>query len=321
MIKKIMQARVIADRKELTHEQWLNLRRTGIGGSDAGAICGLNSFSSPFSVYADKVGLTSEKPVSEAMRLGNDLEEYVAQRFTEATGKKVKRCNYVLQNVEHYWMLADVDRLIVGENAGLECKTTSAFNKTDFTKADIPPQYYAQCVHYMAVTGAQKWYIAILVLGVGFYYFCIDRNEEEINALLTIEQDFWNNNILACVEPSPDGTRATAEALSEMYYANEGQSVDLLPYRNLLEEYSKLNAQIKVLEREQEQIKQELQVYMANATEGHTDGYKVTWRQQERNTIDTKRLQVEHPEIYSAYAKKSLSRMFKITQIKDKEIM
>lgn len=313
MKSKIMQAKVIADRKELTHEDWLALRRTGIGGSDAGAICGLNSFSSPFSVYTDKVGLSSEKEPTEAMRIGNDLEEYVAQRFTEATGKKVKRCNYVLQHPKHQWMLADVDRLIVGENAGLECKTTSAFNKTDFTKADIPPQYYVQCMHYMAVTGAKRWYLAVLVLGLGFYQFCIERNEEEIQSLINIESEFWHDNVLACVEPSPDGTQATAHAISEAYVANEGQSIDLMPYKGLLEQYQELNAQIKALEREQEQIKQEIQVYMCNATEGQTGGYKVTWRNQERNSIDAKRLQAEHPDIYNEYLRKNTSRTFKIT--------
>lgn len=313
-MKKIMQANIIADRKELKHEEWIALRRTGIGGSDAGAICGLNSFSSPFSVYTDKVGLSSEKPVSEAMRIGNDLEDYVAQRFTEATGKKVKRCNYVLQHKDHAWMLADVDRLIVGENAGLECKTTSAFNKTDFTKSDIPPQYYVQCMHYMAVTGAKQWYIAILVLGVGFYYFVIDRNEEEIESLINIESKFWNDHVLECIEPDADGTQPTATAINEIYYPIEGESVDLMPYRDLLEQYHELNAQIKALEREQDRIKQEVQIYMATATEGITEGYKVTWRNQERNSIDTKRLQVEHPEIYNAYLKKSVSRTFKITR-------
>ena len=314
MIKRIMQATVIADRKELNHEDWIKLRRTGIGGSDAGAICGLNSFSSPFSVYTEKVGLSSEKPVSEGMRLGNDLEEYVAQRFTEATGKKVKRCNYVLQHPTNHWMLADVDRLIIGENAGLECKTTSAFNKSDFTKADIPPQYYVQCMHYMAVTGAKYWYLAVLVLGVGFYEFKIERNEAEIDNLINIERDFWHNHILECVEPDPDGSKATAIAINEAYYPNEGQSIDLMPYRNLLDLYYELNSQIKGLEREQEEIKQELQVYMANATEGQTAGYKITWRNQERNTIDTKRLQIEHPDIYNAYLKSSCSRVFKISQ-------
>lgn len=312
MKTKIMQAKVLADRKGLKHEDWLLLRRQGIGGSDAGAICGLNPFSTPFSVYAEKLGLTKEKEESEAMRIGNDLEEYVAQRFTESTGKRVKKCNYVLQHPKHFWMLADVDRLIVGESAGLECKTTSAFNKTDFTKADIPPQYYVQCVHYMAVTGAKRWYLEVVVLGLGAYNFVIERNEEEINSLIQIEQNFWVDNVMARVEPEVDGREQTSEAIKDIYIPVEGQSVDLLPYGDLLDEYQELKAQISTLETRKEQIKQELQVYMANATEGFTGAYTVSWKEQVKNSIDTKRLKAEHPEIYDAYLKQTVTRPFRV---------
>ena len=314
MKKKIMQALVLADRKGLKHEDWLALRRQGIGGSDAGAICGLNPFSTPFSVYADKLGLTQEKEETEAMRIGNDLEEYVAQRFTEATGKKVKKCNFVLQHPQYPWMLADVDRLIVGENAGLECKTTSAFNKTDFTKADIPQQYYVQCVHYMAVTGAERWYLEVVVLGLGAYNFVIERNEEEIKALIDLEREFWENHILAKVEPPVDGRPQTSNAINEIYLPVEGESIDLLPYRELLDKYQVLKKQEEAITAEKELIKQELQVYMATATEGFADGYTVSWKQQCRNTIDTKRLQAEHPDIYNAYLRQSFSRPFKIVK-------
>lgn len=312
MKKKIMQALVLAGRKGLSKEQWLEIRQQGIGGSDAGAICGLNPFSTPMSVYAIKVGLAKEKEETEAMRIGNDLEEYVAQRFTESTGKKVKKCNYVLQHPKYPWMLADVDRLIVGENAGLECKTTSAFNKTDFTKADIPQQYYVQCVHYMAVTGAKRWYLEVVVLGLGAYNFVIERNEEEINALIEIERKFWHDNVLARVEPEVDGKEQTSETIKEMYIPVEGESVDLMPYGNLLDEYQELKAQIEALETRKEQIKQELQVYMATATEGHTGAYTVSWKAQFKAIVDTKRLKAECPEIYNAYLKHSVSRPFKV---------
>lgn len=136
--RKVMQAEVLADRKVLTHEEWLNVRRQGIGGSEAGAILGLSPFSSAFSVYAEKIGVKKADEANEAMRIGTDLEPYVAQRFMEATGKRVVNCNYVLTNPNYKFMLADVDRLVVGENAGLECKTTSAFNKTNF----IQRRYY-----------------------------------------------------------------------------------------------------------------------------------------------------------------------------------
>ena len=112
----------------LTQKEWLELRKTGIGGSDAGAVCGLNPYASPMAVFQDKTSGAVEDQDNEAMRQGRDLEEYVARRFTEATGLKVHRSNCMYRSVEHPWMIADVDRLVTGEDAGLECKTASAYS-------------------------------------------------------------------------------------------------------------------------------------------------------------------------------------------------
>ena len=88
-----MTAVELAKTLDMPREQWLELRRQGIGGSDAAAIVGLDRYRSPFDVYADKLGLKKEQPDNEAMRQGRDLEEYVASRFCEQTGKKVRRRN------------------------------------------------------------------------------------------------------------------------------------------------------------------------------------------------------------------------------------
>jgi putative phage-type endonuclease len=312
MKTKIMQALVLADRKGLTKEQWLEIRKQGIGGSDAGAICGLNPFSTPFTVYGEKLGILPPKEETEAMRIGTDLEDYIAKRFTEKTGKKVVNCNYVLKHKSYSFMLGDVDRLIVGERAGLECKSTSPFNKTDFEKADIPPQWYTQCVHYMAVTGAEKWYLAVLVLGQGFYVFEIERNEDEINALIKLEKEFWFDNVMANVEPDPDGRPETTDVIKSLYTANKGEEIDLMPYRDLLDRYTQIKDQINALKQDQELIKQELQIYMAMATDGFAEGYKVLWREQVTNRLDTDRLKKERPDIYNAYMKKSIIRPFKV---------
>ena len=78
-------------------------------------------------MYTDKRTDEIEEFDNEAMREGRDLEEYVARRFMEETGKKVRRANAMFYDEEKPFMLADVDRMIVGENAGLECKTASPF--------------------------------------------------------------------------------------------------------------------------------------------------------------------------------------------------
>lgn len=111
-----------------TEEEWLAQRSTGIGGSDAGAILGMNKWKSPYTLWAEKTGkLPKETKSTEAMRIGTDLEDYVAKRFSEAEGKRVQRSSFSYQSSEYPWMLANIDRKIVGENAGLECKTANIF--------------------------------------------------------------------------------------------------------------------------------------------------------------------------------------------------
>lgn len=124
----------------LDKKEWLKYRKQGIGGSDAGAICGLNPYRSAMQVYQDKTSDEIEDNDNEAMRQGRELEEYVSRRFMEATGLKVRRSNFMYRSERYPWMLADVDRLIVGEDAGLECKTASAYNADKWKDGEIPSQ-------------------------------------------------------------------------------------------------------------------------------------------------------------------------------------
>ena len=161
--------RIVAKTKDMPREEWLALRKQGIGGSDAGAICGLNPYVSPMDVF---VGKTSESlpedTDNEAMREGRDLEDYVAGRFSEASGLKVRRANVMYASREHPFMIADVDRLVVGKEdglVGLECKTASPYSADKWKEGAVPAHYLAQCHHYMAVLGASAWYIAVLIYG------------------------------------------------------------------------------------------------------------------------------------------------------------
>ena len=149
----------------LSKEDWLRYRKCGITGTDAGAILGLNPYRSAFQVYHDKISDTTENIDNEAMRQGRDLEDYVAQRFTEATGLKVRRANAIYQSEEHPLLLADFDRLIVGQKAGLECKTVSPFSADKWADGKIPAHYLAQVDHYLAVSGFDCWYVAALIFG------------------------------------------------------------------------------------------------------------------------------------------------------------
>lgn len=178
---------------DLPKTEWLKYRKTGITGTDVGAICGLNPYSSAFQVYQDKITDEISEFDNEAMRQGRDLEEYVARRFTDETGLKVRRANAIFQNEENPFMLADFDRLIVGQRAGLECKTVSPYSADKWSDGNIPLHYQMQVQHYLAVSGFDCWYLAAVIFGKEFLIRKIERDGKwKMQCLLTIIVRSWN---------------------------------------------------------------------------------------------------------------------------------
>ena len=300
----------------MPHEEWLAHRQKSIGGSDAPSIIGLNPYSSPYTVWADKLGKIPPKEDNEAMRQGRDLEFYVAERFCEATGKKVRRENFILINPDYPFAHANVDRMVVGEDAGLECKTTSALNMKNFKNGTYPDTYYVQCVHYMMVTGCKKWYLAVLVLNKEFMVFEIERDEEEIEALAKSEAEFWRL-VESKATPIADGSAATTNTISVLYPESNDESVNLLAYETELQQYIALSAQIKELEKLKDEMANKVKAFLGEAGKGESNNYKVTWASSSRSTFDSKRFASDHSDIdLSEYYKNSTYRTFKVTEIK-----
>lgn len=295
----------------MEHEEWLRLRREHIGGSDAAAVIGMNDYSSPYSVWADKLGLLAPKEDNEAMRTGRDLEQFVADRFTEATGKKVRRKNAILINPEIPFAHANVDRLIVGEDAGLECKTTSVMNLKKFKNGEYPATYYVQCVHYMMVTGAKRWYLAVWILGKDFKWFCIERDEAEIEALRKAEEEFWEL-VKKKIQPATDGKRATSDAVKEIFADSNDEEVDLSLISAAVETRAKLDEQIKELTELRDEQDNKIKAFMGNASRGSCGEHRITWTSSVRNTFDSKRFMADNPDFdYSKYFKQTKTRTFR----------
>ena len=300
----------------LTHDEWLEHRRRSIGGSDAAAIVGLNPWASPYSVWAEKTGRLPEKEETEAMRQGKDFEDYVAKRFCEATGKKVRRANAIFHNPLYPFAHANLDRAVVGENAGLECKTTSSLNLKKFKDGEYPTSYYVQCVHYMAVTGADRWYLAVLVLNQGFYTYTIERDEAEIEALMKQEAEFWEH-VINDTPPPADGFDVTTDTLKIIFKESNGDSVNLFGREGLIDEYFKQIAAENEIKTKIEEIKQTLMMDMGNCEAGFCGNYKILWKPQVRNTFNYKALVEEYPDIDIApFFKQSQSRPFLIKEAK-----
>ena len=261
------------------HERWLAVRSKGIGGSDAAVILGLNDYKSPYELWLEKTGQAEPEDLSGNQRVywGTKNEANIAEWFTETTGKKVRRLG-TLQRKEHPFMLANVDRMVIGEDAGLEIKTAGVSQARKWKDDEVPDAYYCQCLHYMAVTGAPYWYIAVLIGGNEASYKRIERNEGDIKTLIDAEKEFWN--LVETNTPPPvDGSPSCSHALSEHF--NEPTDAGIpLPYeaRTLIEGVERNTATKRQYEDAITLSQNKLKAMLGDYETGLVDGYKVTWK-------------------------------------------
>ena len=310
-------SRVIVKTVGLSREDWLEYRRKGLGGSDASTVCGLNPYSSKLTLWADKTGRLPEKEDSEAMRTGRDLEQYVASRFEEATGKRVHRRNAMFAHDKYDFITANVDREVVGENAGLECKTTSAYARSDFENGEIPLNYLCQCRHYMNVMGYEKMYLAVLVMGRAFYWFEIPYDKAEGDALLKMEIDFWNKYIVPDERPEADGSDSAASTIRTLWHTEVEESACLLGDDTNFDRYLSLQEQKKAIEKAMNEVKQNAILHLDGAETGYTNKYNISYKESSRTSIDTKALKEKYPQAYADCSKTTKTRTFRVSGRKD----
>ena len=293
-------------------EEWLRYRKGGIGGSDAGAVCGLNPYRTAMEVYYDKTSDEIEEIDNEAMRQGREFEEYVARRFMEATGKKVRRANALYYDERYPFMYADVDRLVVGENAGLECKTASPYMADQWKGGKIPLSYQIQCYHYMSVFQADAWYIAVLIYGKEFQFHRIERDEAVISDLIHIEKNFWKDHVEKKILPEPDGSKVADNVIAERFKKSQGISIPLMGFDEKLKRRQELVEIMARMETEKKKIEQELKLYLGEAEIAENEHFRVSWKTVNSSRLDEKLLKAEMPETYEKYKKSVSSRRFTV---------
>lgn len=301
------------------HNVWLAARNKGIGGSDAGIIMGANHWKSPYQLWLEKTGQVEPEDISQkdSVYWGTVLEPLVAKRFSEITGKKVERCG-TLQNNDSPWMLANIDRLVLGEGAGLEVKTTNAFRSGEWDGDQLPDSYYWQCQHYMMTTGLPVWYIAVLIGGQDFRWKAIPRNEEDIKELFLREEEFWNVNVLQHVMPGIDGSDCTREALKAQYPGGDMDEIELPPDADTLWMLRKdVKATLDNDKAQLQSIENKLMALLGNHELATTPmGARITFKSQAgRATVDKKKLEKEWPDIYQQVVK--IGKPTRVLRIKE----
>lgn len=306
-------AKKIINTKNLPREEWLELRRNSIGGSDASAACGASPWKSRLELYCEKMGMIPDKETNESMRRGTYLEQYVAERFMEETGKEVRRDNFMYCDNDFPCLTANIDRVIVGENAGLECKTMNDYSSGDYDleNGEIPSQYYYQVQHYMMVMGWQYMYIAFST-NFKFVWMRVERNDDFINTMRQQELDFWYNNVVKKLKPEADGSESATETIKTLY-PEEYQGAEMyFDFAAMGDRYTQLSDMEKRIKAEKDEIKNKICDTLGMSERGECDRYICTWKTQSKDGFDSKRFKADYPALYEQYKKETISRVFRL---------
>ena len=316
-----MAAKILCQTGKMTDQEWREVRKQGIGGSDAAVVCGLNPWKSAYALWLEKTGQVEEQDLSDNEKVfwGNALEDKIAEVFAERTGLKLWRQNAILQHPDYPFMFANIDRRVVGKNEGLEIKTTGEFNGKLWADDKIPDMYFLQCQHYLAVTGADKWHLAVLIGGQRLLIREVFRDTEIIASLIQREVAFWD-----CVTtgkiPELDGSESGADAIAQQFPESNSLIVDLpKEAENWITVFETAGEQISELEKVQGKAKAELQMLLRENEAGRIGQNLVIWKTQAgARRLDGKRLKEEMPALYEDYLKEGEStRKFTIKKLKE----
>lgn len=302
----------------MSRDEWLAARKKGIGGSDVATVLGLNKYKSPFQLWLEKTGqIELEEIDNEAVHFGNVLEDVVAKEFEQRTDKRVRRRNQLFQHADYPFLIANIDRDVIGENAILECKTTNAFLAKSWEGDEIPQSYLCQIQHYMNVLNREFAYIAVLIGGQKFIWKKVERDQELIDLMTERLVTFWEVNVLRREEPKLDGSKATTDFIKERY-AEVGEKQIVLPpsFDNLAADRIQLKADEKLIKarirKVENTIKQELGKNKASV--GVSPNYVFTLKGYETKRLDSKKMAEKYPEVAQDEAIYNVTKNQRLTE-------
>lgn len=318
----------------MTKQEWLDKRRSGIGGSDVAAVLGLNPYRTPLDVYSSKVNPVKEE-TSESAHFGILLEDLVSKEFQRRTGMKAQKVNHMFRDPEHDWMIANIDRALVNPeiqknvrpilkpeeitkangrlmttDIALECKTCSAYksglwspSQEEDIKAgnlyeehEIPLYYETQIQWYCGILRLRGMFLAVLIGGQEYRMYWIKANPEVFEAIKNKCSEFWHEHVLKKVPPEAQ----TQDDALKLFPESNGKTVEAnTELVTAYGEFARLNAEIKELEKRKDEYKTQLITGLKDNEILTIAGEKVlTYKTQSSRRLDMNKLKKEDPEMY-----------------------
>ena len=292
-------------------QTWLEERRKGLGGTDISAILGLNPWRTAYDVYLDKIGEAKPTEENMAMKMGTLLEPIIAEIYEETTHRKLKECELIVHK-DYNFIRGTPDRMVDGEELGLEIKTLRSFNP--FCKKsgsgwgeqytdEIPQHYFLQVMWYMLLTEKPAFDVAALAGGQEFRIYTVYRDKDLEKLLIDKAEEFWRKKVLERNHPEISEHKSPASYYSQ---SNSSKVIASLNDVIIFDELIQVRNEIETLENKENELKRALQLSMKESESLVNEDGKVlaTWKTSTSKTLDTKALKSSNIDLSAYYIEK-----------------
>lgn len=302
----------------LTQEQQL-FRRSGLGGSDIAAVCGLSPFRKPIDVYLDKVaeGEPDELPPTNAQRFGSVLEPVVADEYARRHEVEVLGPFSSMRVEGRPWHLYTLDRIVLTSKpegittiaaAGRELPPRDAIDRVLEIKTagigtartygadgtdDLPEHIVCQVAWYLAAVEVEQATVAALINTSDYREFHVQRDRELEGYLLDEGEKFWQR-IARREPPEPDGSESFGQYLRQRFDRNVG---NILPANPEVDEFA---ADLAAMRRHAKQtaqgielLEQRIKLAIGDADGIETSSGRISWKCDRVGRVSYRDLAVE----------------------------
>lgn len=295
----------------MINREKLELRKNGIGGSDAAKVAGLSKWGTPYDVYAEKFGLTESPSSSIAMDIGNLMENTILEKYEEMTGNTIHKDLPTKYHRKHNFILGNIDGLVKDKNIIVEAKTARSNLEWGKEGTDqIPMDYLCQVAHYCAIYDAPMAHIIVFFkMTEKFSLYTYERHSDFENALISKEKNFWENYIEKKVSPPFSNLYSVKSAFKESKSGFSVASEDLkCKFLKLLE----IKNEQKKLQSHLESIQLDLMLEMGtNETLLDSEGVKLaTWKNVNSTSFNLSEFKKHNVDLYSKFLSKKTTRRF-----------
>ena len=303
-------------------------RRTFIGGSDVAAIIGLSPWASPYSVWAEKVGLvTPEHSDSHQERLdiGKDAERFLADVFNRhhvaSPSLYVEMGQVDLPTVDLWpWLRGHADGTVEDSDGftlgGWEAKTSREFTPWD----EVPAYYQCQAQTYMMLSGLSRWWFTVGFAGWQVRHYIVEADTEDQALIAERTEAFWKL-VETQTPPDTDGSEATTAALTAAYGRIPDADDTLYADSDLERLVSELRfwrGESKLAEARVSEIENNVKARMQDRAVlvDAAGSPLVTWKPSVSRRVDLDLLRADHPEVAAACTTESVTRRFLVKTVK-----